>query len=455
MNTQYNFYTTRLFILLFVFLFTGLALSFSLSYSFSLQTGRGLGDVPFVHANILKLFLKQLAAAAIGMLGLFAVLKVKTQRIRHISFALCVAGIAAMAITALWGSTINGARRWITVAGVSLQTGDFARIVFILCISHIFAQLHALSRGAARGASLEDPEEGAAARGKLIVQALIAGIGYIGALYFQHHYSSLVLSVSVLLLIVFSSDVRFSTKITALVVMLVGILFVIISNPNRMARIFMFFNPTADSAYNAGFQLSQSYEVMAQGGLFGRGVGTGMIEALSIPYFYNDFVFAVIVSEFGMLGAFFILGLFSLLFYYAYKICHILYYRNRFYFYVVFANTSFIVLSVAAHIAVTVGIVPTSGLNMPFYSTGGSSMITTLLLYGFILKGAYAADNKHLATPSASVKSASARPSSAPRSAAAPAQSSTSAQSAVKSTFGFVPGSSSGNNSGNKEIFRG
>ena len=194
--------------------------------------------------------------------------------------------------------------------------------------------------------------------------------------------------------IVFSSDIRFITKVCTLLLIGLGVVSIVISSPNRMARIVSFLYPSQD-VYNTGYQLSQSYDIIAQGGFFGNGIGSTMLNALSLPYFYNDFVFSIIVSEVGLLGVVMLILLFSMLFYYSYKVCYILYYKNRFYFYVIFSSSSFIVFSMLGHIAVAVGLIPTAGLNLPFYSTGGSSLLTTLLLYGFILKGAFIADNKN------------------------------------------------------------
>ncbi len=363
---------------------------FSLSYSFSLQSGRALDGRVFHHAGVLRLFVKQLVSTVMGLLGLYAILKVKTDFIRKVSFMLCVLGLAFMILTVFFGTSINGARRWLSIAGMSIQTGDFMRIAFIVYMSHIFAQFHTLTL---RNVSVDDMAQ---IKYKLMIRSGISAVVYMGSLYLQRDYSSLMLTAVIALLIIFSSDIRVVTKLAVFMLVISVLMFVVINNPNRMQRILMFFTPSED-VFDLGFQLNQSYELIARSGLVGRGVGSSMLDALALPYFYNDFVFAVIASEMGLVGVLCIIGLFMLMLYYAYKVCHILYYKNRFYFYVVFASTTFIVFSAFLHIAVTVGIVPTAGLNLPFYSTGGSSLVTTLLLYGFIIKGALAADKKNSA----------------------------------------------------------
>ncbi len=376
--------------LLCVFIVTGLALVFSLSYSFSLENGRALNGQVFTHSGILRLFLKQLISTVIGLFGVYAILKMKTNFIRKISFLCCSFGLFCMVWTVLFGVSINGARRWLTIAGMSVQTGDFMRIAFIIYISHIFAQFHALTL------SNVCDKELIQVKFRLMIRSAFTTVVYLGSLYLQRDYSSLILTASIALLIIFSSEIRILVKFTVLMLVVSILIFIILNNPNRMERILMFFSGSND-VFDFGFQINQSYELIEKSGLVGRGIGSSMIAALSLPYFYNDFVFAIIVSEMGLLGVLCIVVLFMLVLYYAYKVCHILYYKDRFYFYVVFASATFIVCSAFLHIVVTVGIVPTAGLNLPFYSTGGSSLMTTLFLYGFILKGSLAADKKHYA----------------------------------------------------------
>lgn len=383
-----HFYTSRFLILLCIFIITGLALMFSLSYSFSLQSGRALDGQVFHHSGVLRLFLKQLISTVIGLLGIYAILKMKTDFIRKASFICCVFGLVCMVWTVFFGTSINGARRWLTIAGMSIQTGDFMRIAFIVYASHIFAQFHTLTLR-----NISD-DEMIHVKYKLMMRSAITTVVYMGSLYLQRDYTSLILTAIIALLIIFSSEIQVLIKFAVLMLVISVLMFVILNNPNRMERILMFFSPSND-VFDLGFQLNQSYELIANSGLVGRGIGGSMIDALSLPYFYNDFVFAIIISEMGLLGVLCVIVLFMLMLYYAYKVCYILYYKNRFYFYVVFSSATFIVFSAFLHIAVTVGIVPTAGLNLPFYSTGGSSLVTTLFLYGFILKGSLATDKKH------------------------------------------------------------
>ncbi len=385
-------YFNTFFIFLLIFISTGLALSFSLSYSFSLQKGRIIQDFVFQHDGILKLFIKQLLALCIGVIGIYIILKTPSKIIRELSFILCIIGLLSMIYTMFAGTYINGARRWIRIAGISLQTGDFARIALTLYISNILAQFHSICSQFQWRGGLSDKRVNKVVF-RLMSRLSIMIFLYIGTLYFQQDYSSFLMSGIVVLALLFSSDIPSRWKGLGFVMLCVVFFVIVINSPNRVERIITFLKPNTDRL-DIGFQLSQSYNLIKQGGFFGRGVGANMFDVLALPYFYNDFVFSVIISEFGLIGSLMILVLFWMLFIKAFSLCKALYSIDRFYFYIVLSSITYIIVSVSGHIAVSIGLVPTAGLNMPFYSTGGSSLVTSLFAYGFILKAAVVYENK-------------------------------------------------------------
>lgn len=373
-------YLSKLLLLLLLFIVSGLAISFSISYSYSLLKGRDIGVANIGNSMVaFSLFVKQLIATIIGLLGIIYLLKTPTATLRKIGdvFAL-IAGIA-MVYTVIFGPEINGSRRWIVIAGVSIQTGDFARLALILYLSNLFFQYHR--------ALLQEGEQFSTITlsYKLLIRFLFAVFIYGGALYLQKDYSSLLISFLVIMSMVLVSDMPRSWKLIGVLVSFVIIILIIISNPNRMNRIFSYLNPGRDP-FGSDFQLLQSYKLIQSGGLLGSGIGSRMLEVLRLPYFNNDFVFSIIVGEYGLIGALVVLTFFWFMCWYGFCVGRRIFIVDRYCYFLLLAAIVNLVVSAVAHVAVTLGITPTAGLNLPFYSSGGSSMITSLLSYGFILR---------------------------------------------------------------------
>ena len=378
-------YTQKFQLLLIIFLGVGLALSFSLSYSFSIQQGRSVGGVystPTV--GILTLFSKQLIAAILGIIGLLGIQKISTKTIKNIAPFVFIIALFAMVYTYFFAPEINGVKRWIRILGVSVQTGDFARIALILYISYLLSQYNSIvqNKGVTQRRS---------STRKLFILLFTAITLYGGSLYLQGDFSSLLIFFAVVSALIFVSDIYKRWKISMLLCIIILFIFLVINDQNRYVRIISYFNPNSD-LQGINFQVEQSYDLIRKGGILGNGLGSSMLDVLILPYFNNDFVFSIILNEFGILGIFIVLGLYLMLCYYCLKICNILFYYNKLYYYMSIACLLNLVISALGHIMVVLGFAPTAGLNLPFFSSGGTSLITTLLTYSFLLKAAKIAD---------------------------------------------------------------
>ncbi len=379
-------YTQKFQLLLLIFLGTGLALAFSLSYSFSIQQGRNVGahyDLPTV--GILTLFVKQIIATLVGIVGLFLIQKISTKRLRHYSIIIALLSIVAMVYTFLFAPEINGVRRWIRVMGVSIQTGDFARLALIIYLSNLLAQYNTLVKGVSNTLLRRRNTK------KMFLFLFFAVLLYGGMLYLQGDFSSLLIFLAIIMALVFSSDLHSSWKISSLLVVVFAFSFMVFTDPVRMLRVFSFLNPNVD-LLGGQFQLEQSYDLIRSGGILGRGLGSSMLDVLLLPYFNNDFVFSIILNELGVPGICMVLGLYWMLCFYCFKICSVLFHTNKFYYFLTLSCVLNLVISALGHIMVVLGFVPTAGLNLPFFSTGGTSLITSLLTFAFFLKAAKKAD---------------------------------------------------------------
>ncbi len=379
-------YTQKFQLLLLIFLGTGLALAFSLSYSFSIQQGRNVGvhyDLPTV--GILTLFVKQIIATLVGIVGLFLIQKISTKHLRHYSILIALLAIVAMFYTFLFAPEINGVRRWIRVLGVSVQTGDFARLALIIYLSNLLAQYNTLVKGVSNTLLRKRNTK------KMFLFLFFAVLLYGGMLYLQGDFSSLLIFLAIIMALVFSSDLHSSWKVSSLLVVIFAFSFMVFTDPVRMLRVFSFLNPNVD-LLGGQFQLEQSYDLIRSGGILGKGLGSSMLDVLLLPYFNNDFVFSIILNELGIPGICMVLGLYWMLCFYCFKICSVLFHTNKFYYFLTLSCVLNLVIAALGHIMVVLGFVPTAGLNLPFFSTGGTSLITSLLTFAFFLKAAKKAD---------------------------------------------------------------
>ncbi|MFV0249576.1 MAG: putative lipid II flippase FtsW [Bacilli bacterium] len=163
---------------------------------------------------------------------------------------------------------------------------------------------------------------------------------------------------------------------------LIGITFLIIIAPYRLARILSFINPWSDPL-GSGFQIIQSLYAIGPGGLFGYGFLNSRQKHFYLPEPQTDFIFAIISEEFGFMGILVISSLFLVIITRGFKIAHNC--QNKFGKYLAFGLTFQIAFQTVLNLMVVVGLIPVTGVTLPFLSYGGSSLLITLAEIGIIL----------------------------------------------------------------------
>ena len=154
----------------------------------------------------------------------------------------------------------------------------------------------------------------------------------------------------------------------------------------RMSRITAFLSPETVDPHKAGFQARQALYSLADGGLFGVGLGQGRAKWSYLPNAHNDFIFAIIGEELGFLGAFAVLALFATLAYTGFRIAA----RNTdpWLRLVVATSTTWLVAQAAINIGYVVGLLPVTGLQLPLISSGGTSLVVTMFVFGVLANAA-------------------------------------------------------------------
>jgi cell division protein FtsW len=153
-------------------------------------------------------------------------------------------------------------------------------------------------------------------------------------------------------------------------------------NPDKMNRIVAFLNPDEyGSTYN--YSTLQSIYAIGCGGIFGKGLGNSTQKLYFLPYAYSDFIYAIVGEEVGLVGSAAVIALFFIFLVRGLNVAKVS--GSRYTYLLVTGLTFMIVIQAMMHISVTLGIIPTKGIPLPFISSGGSSLVATLIIAGIIL----------------------------------------------------------------------
>ena len=275
------------------------------------------------------------------------------------------------------GIEVNGANRWIRIAGFGLQPSEimkFLSILYISCYSvRRIKEIQTHWLGFFRPA--------------LIIVSIISVI-----LIQPDLGSSAVIFISVLG-VLFVAGVKIQQFLVVALLGVIAITMMIIFVPWRWERIISFIDPWSDP-WGSGYQLTLSLMSIGRGDWFGVGLGQGLMKMGYLPDAHTDFIFSVIVEEMGILGGFAII---SLLFGLSFRIFFIgresLVRKNFFGFYFSFGVALLLGLHTFINVGVSSGLLPTKGLTLPLISGGGTNLIIVCLMIGLILRIDY--ENKN------------------------------------------------------------
>jgi len=274
-------------------------------------------------------------------------------------------GLLAFTVASHSVGSINGAKRWISVAMFSLQPSEFAKLALVL------AMAWQLSRPDARLSELAG-----------LVPALWKIALVCGLIILQPNFST----ASALLMTAFVMLLagRMSWKHIAVMAGsgLAGMLGIMVLQPYRMARVNAFLHPELH-AKDSALQSLQSLIALGNGGIFGVGLGRGTAKLLHLPEPYTDTIFAVLGEEIGLLGTLAVLGLFLVVAWRGFTIAQES--KDPFARLLAVGLTTTLCLWAALHAMVCARLMPTTGLPMPFVSYGGSSLTFSMVCLGLLL----------------------------------------------------------------------
>ena len=332
-----------------------------------------------IYGNPSAIFKRQFFYFILGIIGLFACFFVPLNFWSSYDRLFITFGILLLFLVFIpgIGIEVNGANRWIRIAGFGLQPSEimkFLSILYISCYSvRRIKEIQTHWLGFFRPA--------------LIIVSIISII-----LIQPDLGSSAVIFISVLG-VLFVAGVKIQQFLVVALLGVIAITMMIIFVPWRWERIISFIDPWSDP-WGSGYQLTLSLMSIGRGDWFGVGLGQGLMKMGYLPDAHTDFIFSVIVEEMGILGGFAII---SLLFGLSFRIFFIgresLLRKNFFGFYFSFGVGLLLGLHTFINVGVSSGLLPTKGLTLPLISGGGTNLIIVCLMIGLILRIDY--ENKN------------------------------------------------------------
>lgn len=319
-------------------------------------------DDPYKYLKTQGLFL------IVGYIIMMVVSKlsyIKYKKYANIIFDVCFLLLVLVLIPGI-GSIRNGSRSWFGIGSFGIQPSEFTKLGLIIFTSKYLSN------------NMKEIRD--------IKKGVLPILGVLLLVFFlimlQPDFGTGVVIVITIVVLLFISGVKmnFFVKIGSLG--LIGVALLIIIAPYRMKRIVSFLNPWTDPL-GSGFQIIQSLYAIGPGGLLGLGFGNSIQKHFYLPEPQTDFIFAIISEEFGFLGVLIVATLFVTIIVCGFKIamkCEDLFGK-----YMAFGITFGLAFQALLNLMVVVGLIPVTGVTLPFLSYGGSSLLITLCSMGILL----------------------------------------------------------------------
>ena len=308
---------------------------------------------------------KQGLYALVGVALLLVARRTNYRTLRHLAPMLVLTSIGLLLAVLAIGTTVNGARRWITVGPAVFQPSEFAKLALL-----VFACAYLARRPAPQ------------TLGELIKPLGIL-TGVISALLLAEPDLGTAITITVMLggvLVVSGAPSRLLASAGGIAVFLV--LAAAWFEPYRRARLLSFLNPWSD-AQGAGYQTVQAMIGLGSGGIFGEGLGQSVLKANYLPEAHTDMIFAIIGEELGLVGATALIAAYAAFAYAGFRVA--LTCKDPFGKRLAAGITTLVCGQALINIAAVMGAAPLTGITLPFVSYGGSSLVVGLAAVGILL----------------------------------------------------------------------
>ena len=344
--------------LVLLLLTVGLAMLYSASYAQS--------EYDTSYAISTKYLQKQAVCAAIGLVAMYFFSRIPAQVWYRSAWLLYGVSIALLLSVLVIGQEVNGAKRWINIAGIQFQPSEVAKFTMIV----LFARLTRLFGQDAKKFRYGVMGFGMALMGILVPLAL------------EKHLSAIMLMGMVAVVMMFVAGTSPKWLLAGAGAAVVFVIVYISFMGYAGDRVTAWLHPEADPS-DTGYQILQSLYAIGSGGVLGLGLGRSRQKYLYLPFQYNDYIFAIICEEIGLLGALLIIALFVALILRGYWIA--LRSSDRFSTVLAAGLITLIGVQTVLNLGVVTNLLPSTGIALPFFSYGGTALAVNLGEMGVLL----------------------------------------------------------------------
>ncbi len=309
---------------------------------------------------------KQAACAAVGLVAMAVISRLPAMFWYRASWPLYGLSIVLLLCVLLFGESVNGARRWINIAGLQFQPSEIAKFTLIL----LFARL---TKGF--GTDAKKFRYGVLGFGAALLGILVP-------LALEKHLSAIMLMGLVAVVMMFVAGTHPKWLLAGAAAALAFVVVYVSIMGYAGDRITAWLHPEQDPG-DTGYQILQSLYAIGSGGLFGLGLGKSRQKYLYLPFQYNDYIFAIICEELGLIGAVLIIALFALLILRGYWIA--LRAPDRFSTVLCAGLITLIAVQTLLNLCVVTNLLPSTGIALPFFSYGGTALAVNLGEMGVVL----------------------------------------------------------------------
>lgn len=302
----------------------------------------------------------------LGLVALFVGMTIDYKKYKKLTKPAVIFSISLLVVTLLLGGEIKGAGRWLRFGGLGFQPSEFAKIALLF---------HLCTLIAVKGETIREFKKG--------FLPMMIWVGSVSLLVLlQPNFSAGTMIILLSFVMVFIGRAKFTHMVLSAAAAIPLLTAYMLSAPYRMARVQSYFDGSVKGGHH-NYQLLQGIIGFGNGGILGVGLGESKQRDFFLPESYGDFVFSIVGEEYGFIGTMFFLTLYLIIMLRGFKIAKKA--KDEFGRTLAIAITSMITLYALVNAGVTLGIIPTTGLPMPFVSYGGTSLVFSAFAIGVLL----------------------------------------------------------------------
>ena len=310
---------------------------------------------------------KQIVGAVLGIAAMFVCTFINYQKLKKLKWWVVIISAILLALVFIPGIGVEnyGAKRWLNLGFFTIQPSEFAKFALVLFSA----------------AYLSDNYE-KIGKFKTLLPVLGVGLGFCLLVILEPNMSITMCIGFIMLFMLFVGGTKMKHFVWLGIPAACAVPALIIVEPYRVQRFMAFLNPWA-SPQAEGFQLIQSLYSLGSGGLFGVGLGNSRQKYMFLPFSESDFIFSIICEELGLFGTILTLLVFAVLIYLLISVARNA--KDRFGALLVLGVASVIAIQVILNVCVVSGLIPPTGLPLPFISAGSTSLIVFMAAVGLCL----------------------------------------------------------------------